>query len=203
MNNSILKEPIVQARIVGTQTVDFSDCCMRMANGSTVTAADVAAVMQQFEDKLPEILSLNAKAICSPGGLTIRPKVTGSITQSQLKAKLQARKAAETDPEKAAKINVDRELQTSDLSISDCTVSIEIVLPKFWDEALKKRAQLKRVKTTTTEIIESTEEEGTESTGSGTTEGGSTNNGSGSGSTENGGGSDNGGNSGGDYNTGD
>ena len=129
--------------------------------------------------------------------------MTGSITQSQLKAKLQARKAAETDPEKAAKINVDRELQTSDLSISDCTVSIEIVLPKFWDEALKKRAQLKRVKTTTTEIIESTEEEGTESTGSGTTEGGSTNNGSGSGSTENGGGSDNGGNSGGGYNTGD
>ena len=122
-----------------------------MANGSTVMAADVAAVMQQIEDKLPEILSLNAKAVCSPGGLTIRPKVTGSITQSQLKAKLEARKAAETNPEKAAKINVNRELRTSDLSNSDCSVSIEIVMPKFWDEAFKKRAQLKRVKTTTAE----------------------------------------------------
>ena len=181
MYNSILKEYIVQARIVGTQTVDFNDWCMRMANGSTVMAADVAAVMQQIEDKLPEILSLNAKAVCSPGGLTIRPKVTGSITQSQLKAKLQARKAAETDPEKAAKINVNRELQTSDLAITDCTVCIEIVLPKFWDEALKKRATLKRVKTTATDVVDDEGAEGTE--GGGTTESGTTEPGNASGGT--------------------
>ena len=29
MFNTILKEPIVQARIVGTQTVDFNDWCLR------------------------------------------------------------------------------------------------------------------------------------------------------------------------------
>ena len=52
-------------------------------------------------------------------GLTFRPKVSGSITQSQLKAKLEAKKAAETDPEKAALIDVDRAITLSDLSISD------------------------------------------------------------------------------------
>ena len=57
-------------------------------------------------------------------GLTFRPKVSGSITQSQLKAKLEAKKAAETDPEKAALIDVDRAITLSDLSISDLTASI-------------------------------------------------------------------------------
>ena len=106
MKNTILNEDIVQARIVNTQTVEFNDWCIRMANGSTVTAADVAAVMQQIEDKLPEILSLNAKVICSPGGLIFRPKVSGSITQSQLKSKLEAKLAA--DP--TANIDVNRAL---------------------------------------------------------------------------------------------
>ena len=124
--NQMLNEPIIVPRLVNTQTVDFNDWCVRMANGSTVTAADVAAVMKQIEDKLPEILSLNAKVICSPSGLTFRPKVSGSIRQSELKAKLVARKAAETDPEKAAKIDVDRELVTSDLAISDCSASISV-----------------------------------------------------------------------------
>ena len=146
MFNKLINEYIVQARAVNTQTVGFNDWCIRMANGSTVTAADVAAVMQQIEDKLPEILSLNAKVICSPGGLTFRPKVSGSITQSELKARLIARKAAETDPEKAAKINPDRALTTGDLAISDCSVSIEVDLPKDWSDTFKRRAELKRVK---------------------------------------------------------
>ena len=150
MFNKLANEPIVQARAVNTQTVGFSDWCIRMANGSTVTAADVSAVMQQIEDKLPEILSLNAKVICSPGGLTFRPKVSGSITQSQLRAKLEARKAAETDPEKAAAINVNRALTTSDLSISDCEATIEVELPRDWSDIFKKRAELKRVNRATT-----------------------------------------------------
>ena len=122
MYNSILKEYIVQARIVGTQTVDFNDWCMRMANGSTVMAADV-----------------------------------------------------------------DRELHTSDLAITDCTVCIEIVLPKFWDEALKKRAILKRVKTTAADVTEAEDTEETPSSGSqGSTESGTTESGN-QGSTEGGG----------------
>lgn len=143
--NQMLNEAIVVPRLVNTQTVDFNDWCCRMANGSTVTAADVAAVMQQIEDKLPEILTLNAKVICSPGGLVFRPSVHGSIKQSELKAKLEAKKAAEEDPEKAAKIDVNRALVTSDLSISDCSLSIEVDLPKTWSTSFNQRATLKRV----------------------------------------------------------
>jgi len=152
--NQLLNELIVVPRLVNTQTVDFNDWCVRMAHGSTVTAADVAAVMQQIEDKLPEILSLNAKVICSPSGLTFRPKVSGCIKQSELKAKLEARKAAEEDPEKAAKIDVNRELTPSDLGINDCSVSIEVDLPKEWNTIFHNRATLKRIKKTTTEIVE-------------------------------------------------
>ena len=117
--NPMINEALISPRLVNTQTVEYLDWCTRLANGSTVTAADVSAVMQQLEDKLLEILSLNAKVICSPSGLIFRPKVSGSIRQSELKAKLEAKKAAETDPEKAAAIDVNRELKTSDLSISD------------------------------------------------------------------------------------
>ena len=48
--NQLLNEPIIVPRLINTQTVDFNDWCTRMANGSTVTAADVAAVMKQIED---------------------------------------------------------------------------------------------------------------------------------------------------------
>ena len=153
MFNKLKNEQMVQARVVNTQTVGFNDWCNRMANGSTVTAADVAAVMQQIEDKLPEIVSLNAKVICSPNGLVFRPKVSGR----ELKAKLVARKAAESDPEKAAQINVDRELTTSDLAISDCIATIEVDLPKSWNDIFKKRVELKRVKKALTETVEETD----------------------------------------------
>lgn len=168
MHNKLKNEPIVQARVVNTQTVSFNDWCIRMANGSTVTAADVAAVMQQIEDKLPEIVSLNAKVICSPGGLIFRPKVSGRITQSELRAKLTARKAAETDPEKAALIDVDRELTTSDLSIGDCVATIAVDLPKNWSDIFKKRVELKRVKKALADAAEETEPQN--NTGGGSTE---------------------------------
>ena len=141
----MLNEDMVVPRIVNTQVVEFSDWCNRMANGSTVTAADVAAVMQQIENKLPETLSLNAKIVCSPNGLIFRPKVSGSLSQSELRAKLEARKAAETDPEKAAKIDVNRAISTSDLSISDCKLCIVVDLPKMWSEQFNQNATLKRV----------------------------------------------------------
>ena len=155
--NPMINEALVSPRLVNTQTVEFLDWCARLANGSTVTAADVSAVMQQLEDKFLEILSLNAKVVCSPSGLIFRPKVSGSIRQSELKAKLEAKKAAETDPEKAAAIDVNRELKTSDLSISDCTVSIEVVLPKHWNALFQQRATLKRVSKALTEIAETTD----------------------------------------------
>ena len=89
--NHLIEENVVMPRLVNQQLLDFNALCEYLADGSTVTPADVAAVMKQIEMRLPLVLGLNAKVICSPEGLTFRPKVTGSITQSQLKAKLQAK----------------------------------------------------------------------------------------------------------------
>lgn len=209
--NAMIDEDIVTARIVNMQSMEFDEWCEHLADGSTVTAADVSAVMKQIEKRLPTILGFNTKVICSPEGLTFRPKVSGSITQSELKAKLVARKAAETDPEKAAAIDVDRALTTSDLTISDCTVSIVVDLPKSWSTAFMQKAKLKRVAKTLTDTAESTDdagEGGSENTGGDETQGGSTEgggSGSGSGSGDNGGGSgsgDNGSGSGGGDNGG-
>ena len=119
-----------------------------------MTAADVAAVMKQIEMRLPLILGLNAKVVCSPEGLTFRPKVSGSITQSELKAKLQAKLAA--DP--TADIDVNRALATSDLSISDLTAEIGIELPKKWHERFKSKATFKRVNKTTTDSTENNDD---------------------------------------------
>ena len=119
VHNHMTNEDIVIPRIVNQQALDFNALCEYLADGSTVTAADVSAVMKQIEMRLQLILGLNAKVVCSPEGLTFRPKVSGSITQSQLKAKLEAKKAAETDPEKAALIDVDRAI-----------VSVRILVPK-------------------------------------------------------------------------
>ena len=216
--NAMIDEDIVTARIVNMQSMEFDEWCEHLADGSTVTAADVSAVMKQIEKRLPTILGFNTKVICSPEGLTFRPKVSGSITQSELKAKLVARKAAETDPEKAAAIDVDRALTTSDLTISDCTVSIVVDLPKSWSTAFMQKAKLKRVAKTLTDTAESTDdagEGGSENTGGdetqggqqtgGSTEGGGSGSGSDSGSGDNGGGSgsgDNGDGSGGGDNGG-
>ena len=203
--NAMIDEDIVTARIVNMQSMEFDEWCEHLADGSTVTAADVSAVMKQIEKRLPTILGFNTKVICSPEGLTFRPKVSGSITQSELKAKLVARKAAETDPVKAAAIDVDRALTTSDLTISDCTVSIVVDLPKSWSTAFMQKAKLKRVAKTLTDTAESTDdagEGGSENTGGdetqggqqtgGPTEGGGSGSGSGSGSGDNGGGGDGG-----------
>ena len=141
LHNVLTKEDIIVPRIVNQQTLEFNDLCEYLADGSTITAADVSAVMKQIEMRLPLILALNSKVVCSPEGLTFRPKVSGSITQSQLKAKLEAKLAA--DP--TLDIDVDRALALSDLTISDLTASIAIELPKKWDERFQSKAQFKRI----------------------------------------------------------
>jgi len=141
VHNHLTDEDIVVPRIVNQQSLDFNALCEYLADGSTVTAADVAAVMKQIEMRLPLVLGLNAKVVCSPEGLTFRPKVTGSMTQSQLKAKLQAR--LEADP--TLDIDVNRALTVSDLSISDLTAEIAIELPKKWQERFQTKVEFKRV----------------------------------------------------------
>ena len=199
VHNHLTNEDIVIPRIVNQQSLDFNNLCEYLADGSTVTAADVAAVMKQIEMRLPLVLGLNAKVVCSPEGLTFRPKVSGSLTQSQLKAKLQAKLAA--DP--TLDIDVNRAITVSDLSISDLTAEIAIELPKKWNERFKSKAEFKRVNKTTadgTEASEATEDSG-ETGGSGNTGGGEntggTENNGGTGGTENtGGGGDNSGGTG-------
>ena len=181
--NKILNEKIVVPRLVHTQNVDFADWCARLSNGSTVMAADVAAVMQQLETKVIDILTLNAKCICSPSGMILRPKVSGSLSQSQLKARLEARKAAETDPQKAAKIDVNREIETSDLSIKDCTLSIEVTLPKGLNAIFEQRAGMERVVKASEVVTENSGDSDTnQGTNTGENTGGNTGGGSDSGS---------------------
>jgi uncharacterized membrane protein YgcG len=194
--NQLINEEIVVPRLVNQQSLDFNALCEYLADGSTVTAADVSAVMKQIETRLPLILGLNAKVVCSPEGLTFRPKVSGSITQSQLKKKLQAKLAA--DP--SLDIDVDRKLATSDLSISDLTAEIAIELPKVWNERFKTKAQFKRLSKESVEASEETEptETGDDTNTGGDNTGGGTNSGSGDsgntgGSGDNTGGGDNGG----------
>lgn len=197
VTNALINEDIVVPRLVNQQSLDFNALCDYLADGSTVTAADVAAVMKQIEMRLPLILGLNAKVVCSPEGLTFRPKVSGSITQSQLKEKLQAKLAA--DP--TLDIDVNRALQTSDLSVSDLTAEIAIELPKVWNERFQQKASFKRInKATLTEgsdVESGTTESGNSETTGGTTPSGGENTG---GSTPSGGGTNTGGgdNTGGD-----
>ena len=169
--NQLINEEIVVPRLVNQQSLDFNALCDYLADGSTVTAADVAAVMKQIETRLPLLLGLNAKVVCSPEGLTFRPKVTGSITQSQLKKKLQAKLAA--DP--SLDIDVDRALTVSDLAVSDLTAEIAIELPKAWNERFKSKASFKRItKATSTEGSDDTDPS-TDSGDTGTDTGSNTN----------------------------
>ena len=83
----------------------------------------------------------------------------GSLTQKQLKAKLEAKLAA--DP--TLEIDVNRALTTSDLSISDLTAEIGIELPKKWTERFQTKAEFKRVTKATAEVAESTSDQGSNS----------------------------------------
>ena len=187
--NHLIEEFMVIPRLVNQQTLDFNAFCEYLADGSTVTAADVSAVMKQIEMRLPLLLALNAKVVCSPEGLSFRPAVSGSITQSQLKKKLEAR--LEADP--TADVDVNREVSVSDLAVSDLTASIAIDLPKKWNERFQSKAEFKRVKISATGTTEEEEEPDSMNTGGDNTGGGSNDNGGGT----NNGGTDNGDNGGG------
>ena len=167
VHNHMTNEDLVMARLVNQQTLDFNALCEYLADGSTVTAADVAAVMKQIEMRLPLLLCLNAKVVCSPEGLTFRPKVSGAITQSELKAKLEAKKLA--DP--TLDIDVDRALELSDLTTGDLTATIAIDLPKKWEERFKSKVEFKRVVKGVV-AVEGTTTEGGSSTGGSNESGG-------------------------------
>ena len=104
--------------------------------------------MKQLEKNIPLILGLNTKIIASPEGLVFRPTVKGSITQSQLKAKLAQRKQDYLDAgdtASAAKIDANRALAAGDLATSDLHACIVIDLPKKWDTRFQQTVTYKRV----------------------------------------------------------
>lgn len=143
--NALSKEKIANARIVGLQEMNFAEFCSYLAQDSTVGAADVAAVMTQLEQKLPLLLSLGTKVTMSAEGMTVRPTVSGSLSQSQLKAKLQAR------ADQGEQVDVNRALTASDLTVNDLTAGVSIDFSKKFKSLFATNATFKRVSTTTTD----------------------------------------------------
>lgn len=138
-SNSITKEKLASAAIVDLQPMSFTEFCDYMAQDSTVGAADVMAVMTQLEKKLPLLLALGTKVQVSAEGMVVRPTVSGSLTQSQLKAKLEARKAEGED------VDVNREITAADLTTKDLTAGVAIDFSKKFNAAFAQHGTFKRV----------------------------------------------------------
>lgn len=136
--NNFTKEKVASAQIVDLQQMSFPEFCDYMAQDSTVGAADVMAVMTQLEKKLPLLLALGTKVQVSAEGMTVRPTVSGSLTQSQLKAKLEDRKAEGED------VDVNREI-TADLTTKDLTAGVAIDFSKKFNAAFAQHGSFKRV----------------------------------------------------------
>ena len=137
--NNFTQEKVASAQIVDLQPMSFPEFCDYMAQDSTVGAADVMAVMTQLEKKLPLLLALGTKVQVSAEGMTVRPTVSGSLTQSQLKAKLEARKAAGED------VDVNRESTAADLTTKDLTAGVAIDFSKKFNAAFSQNGTFKRV----------------------------------------------------------
>lgn len=67
------------------------------------------------------------------------PTVSGSLTQSQLKAKLEARKAEGED------VDVNREITAADLTTKDLTAGVAIDFSKKFNAAFAQHGTFKRV----------------------------------------------------------
>ena len=143
--NHLTGENIASAQIVNLQQMDFAEFCDYLAQDSTVGAADVAAVMTQLEKKLPLILGLGQKVQISQEGMTVRPTVSGSLTQTALKAKLTAKKEAGED------VDTERELKASDLTVSDLTAGVAIDFSRKFNAAFAQKATFKRDQNATTD----------------------------------------------------
>ena len=137
--NHLTKEKVVSANIVDLQPMSFTEFCDYMAQDSTVGVADVMAVMTQLEKKLPLLLALGTKVQVSAEGMIVRPTVSGSLTQSQLKAKLEARKAAGED------VDVNREITAADLTVKELTAGVAIDFSKKFNAAFAQNGTFKRV----------------------------------------------------------
>ena len=158
--NHLTKEKVASANIVDLQPMSFTEFCDYMAQDSTVGAADVMAVMTQLEKKLPLLLAMGTKVQVSAEGMIVRPTVSGSLTQSQLKAKLEARKAAGED------VDVNREITAADLTVKDLTAGVAIDFSKKFNAAFAQNGTFKRVgEAVATDAVESPDASGGSSGG--------------------------------------
>ena len=137
--DSINKSTYASAMVVNLQEMDFDAFCEYLAQDSTVGAADVAAVMKQLEKKLPLILGMGTKVQISAEGMVVKPTVSGSLTQAQLKAKLEARK------NNGEEVDVNRKLEAADLTVGDLTAGVSVSFSKKFNTAFGQSATLKRV----------------------------------------------------------
>lgn len=137
--NNFTQEKVASAQIVDLQPMSFTEFCEYMAQDSTVGVADVMAVMSQLEKKLPLLLALGTKVQVSAEGMTVRPTVSGSLTQSQLKAKLEAKKAAGED------VDVNREITAADLTVKDLKAGVAIDFSKKFNASFAYNGTFKRV----------------------------------------------------------
>ena len=137
--DTINKSTYASAMVVNLQEMDFDAFCEYLAQDSTVGAADVSAVMKQLEKKLPLILGMGTKVQISAEGMVVKPTVSGSLTQSQRKAKLEARKA------NGEEVDVNRKLEAADLTVGDLTAGISIQFSKKFNTAFGQSATFKRV----------------------------------------------------------
>ena len=137
--DTINKSIYASAMVVNLQEMDFDAFCEYLAQDSTVGAADVAAVMKQLEKKLPLILGMGTKVQITAEGMVVKPTVSGSLTQSALKAKLEARKA------NGEEVDVNRKLEAADLTVGDLTAGISIQFSKKFNAAFGQSATFKRV----------------------------------------------------------
>lgn len=157
-NNLVTKEKIASAMITDLQSMDFNQFCEYMAQDSTVGPADVSAVMTQLEKKLPLLLCMGQKVQISQEGMTVTPTVSGSLSQSQLKAKLEAKKAEGDDT-----VDVNREITASDLRVDALKAGVSIEFSKKFKNSFALNAELKRVNAAKAEA--SAEGEGDKSDG--------------------------------------
>lgn len=129
--NPLVGQKVASAQVVNLQQMDFAEFCDYLAQDSTVGAADVAAVMTQLEKKLPLLVGLGTKVQISQEGMTVKPTVSGSLTQEALNKKT----------------GTTRELTASDLAVSDLTAGVSIDFSKKFKAAFAQSATLKRSNT--------------------------------------------------------
>lgn len=176
-DNSLTKDKVASAQIVNLQQMDFAEFCDYLAQDSTVGAADVSAVMTQLEKKLPLLLSLGTRVQISQEGMTVRPTVSGSLTQAQLTQKLEARKAQGDDVDTA------RQLTAADLAVSDLTAGVSIDFSKKFKAAFAQNATIKRDQHAETSSSSSSSSSAPSTDGSSSSGSGSSSSSSGSGSS--------------------